>query len=140
MTWRYGYRKAVISIIALATFIIVLVAVLKLMGYALSLSGIAAIILNIGMGVDAAVLIYERLHEELALWKKPNDAIYVAYDRARDAIWAWQMSTLAIGVLLIMLGSDLFQWFGLVMTLNIIILLVVSVPLIRWLLLKYDKE
>jgi preprotein translocase subunit SecD len=61
------------------------------------------------MGVDAAILIYERLHEEQALGKREDDAIYAAYDRARDAIYAGQMSTIAIGILLMMLGSDLFQ-------------------------------
>lgn len=140
MAWRYGLRKAIISIVALVTFIIVLVAILKLMNYALSLSGMAAIILNIGMGIDAAVLIYERLREELASGKRTSDAIYTAYDRARDAIWAGQMSTLAIWALLVLLGSDLFQWFGLVMILNIVILLAVSVPLIKRLLIKFDKE
>jgi hypothetical protein len=50
------------------------------------------------------------------------------------------MSTLAIWALLVLLGSDLFQWFGLVMILNIVILLAVSVPLIKRLLIKFDKE
>lgn len=140
MARRYGIKKSAISIVSLLTFIIVLVWLLKLMGYALSLSGMAAIILNIGMWVDAAVLIYERLREELASGKRSKDAIYAAYDRAWDAIWAGQMSTIAIGLLLVLLGSDLFQWFGLVMALNIAILLTISVPLIRWLLLKFDPD
>jgi preprotein translocase subunit SecD len=47
----------------------------------------AAIILNIGMGIDAAILIYERLHEELQKGKRRKDAIYEAYERARPAIF-----------------------------------------------------
>ncbi|MBP7007700.1 hypothetical protein KBB05_03075 [Patescibacteria group bacterium] len=50
------------------------------------------------------------------------------------------MSTLAIGVLLVLIGSDLFQGFGIVMTLNILILLLVSVPLIKYMLIKRDSE
>lgn len=106
------------------------------MGYALSLSGLAAIILNIGMGVDAAILIYERLNEELKKGHRSSEAIHIAYERAWPAVFGGQMSTIAIGVLLLMLGSDLFQGFGLVMALNIVILLAISVPLIKEMLLK----
>ncbi|HNG97768.1 MAG TPA: SecD/SecF family protein translocase subunit, partial [Candidatus Absconditabacterales bacterium] len=127
MARRYGTKKAFISIIALVSFIIVLIAILKLVGYALSLSGMAAIILNIGMGVDAAILIYERLREEQDKGRSGEHAVYEAYERARPAIFGGQMSTLAIGVLLVLLGSDLFQGFGVVMTLNIVILLIISV-------------
>lgn len=140
ITWRYTFKKAIIWVTSVITFIIVLVALLKLFGYALSLSGMAAIILNIGMGIDAAILIYERLNEERAKGRRLKDAIYEAYERARPAIFAWQMSTLAIGVLLVLIGSDLFQGFGIVMTLNILILLLVSVPLIKYMLIKRDSE
>lgn len=139
MARRYGTKKAFISIIALVSFIIVLIAILKLVWYALSLSGMAAIILNIGMGVDAAILIYERLREEQDKWRSWEHAVYEAYERARPAIFGGQMSTLAIWVLLVLLGSDLFQWFGVVMTLNIVILLIISVPLIKIMLIKQHK-
>ncbi|MFA7284742.1 MAG: SecD/SecF family protein translocase subunit [Candidatus Absconditabacterales bacterium] len=140
MTWRYDFRRAAIALAALVSFIVTLVALLKLMGYALSLSGMAAIILNIGMGVDAAILIYERLKEEMARGRREEEAIYTAYDRSRPAVFGGQMSTIAIGILLVFLGSDLFQGFGLVMTLNIMILLSVSVPLIKWMLLRTMKK
>ena len=80
-----------------------LVALLKFMGYALSLSGMAAIILNIGMGVDAAILIFERLKEEMGRGKREQEAIHVAYERAWPAIFGGQMSTIAIGILLLFL-------------------------------------
>jgi protein-export membrane protein SecD len=140
MTWRYGIRKAIISLIALLSFIIVLIALLKLMGYALSLSGMAAIILNIGMWIDAAILIYERLHEELKRGSRYDEAVYTAYDRAWPAVFGGQISTFSIWLLLLLLGSDLFQGFGLTMTLNIIILLLVSVPLIKVMLLKFGSS
>lgn len=63
----------------------------------------AAIILNIGMGVDAAILIYERLREEVIRGKKEEEAIYTAYDRSWPAIFGGQMSTIAIGILLVFL-------------------------------------
>lgn len=136
MTRRYGIKKAIISVISVISFIIVLIGILKIMWYALSLSWMAAIILNIGMWVDAAILVFERLKEEQDKGKREQDAIYEAYERAWPAIFGGQMSTIAIGVLLMLLWSDLFQGFGLVMALNIIILLTVSVPLVKWMLLK----
>lgn len=63
--FMYGIRNMFITGIVLLTFLIVLAAFMKLTDYALSLSGIAVIILAIGMGVDANILIYERLREEL---------------------------------------------------------------------------
>ncbi len=140
MMWRYGMRKAIISLVALLSFIIVLIALLKLMWYALSLSGMAAIILNIGMGIDAAILIYERLHEELKKGLRFDDAVYTAYDRAWPSVFGGQISALSIWLLLLLLGSDLFQGFGLTMSLNIIILLIVSVPLIKIMLLKFGNS
>lgn len=61
----YGIKKMVLTGMVLITFLTYLAAFMKLTDYALSLSGIAAIILSIGMGVDANILIYERLREEL---------------------------------------------------------------------------
>lgn len=61
----YGYKKMILTGIVLLSFLAILAAFMKLTDYALSLSGIAVIILSIGMGVDANILIYERLREEL---------------------------------------------------------------------------
>ncbi|MEI7557634.1 MAG: MMPL family transporter [bacterium] len=61
----YGYKKMLLTAIVLLSFLMVLAAFMKIVDYALSLSGIAVIILSIGMGVDANILIYERLREEL---------------------------------------------------------------------------
>lgn len=62
----YGIKKMVLTGMVMITFLMVLAAFMKLTDYALSLSGIAVIILSIGMGVDANILMYERLREELA--------------------------------------------------------------------------
>jgi preprotein translocase subunit SecD len=61
----YGGRKAIVTTTTTIMFIVVLAAILKLIDYALSLSGIAAIILSIGMAVDANILIFERMNEEV---------------------------------------------------------------------------
>jgi len=63
--FMYGFKKMMLTRIVLIAFIAVLAPFMKLTDYALSLAGIAVIILSIGMGVDANILIYERLREEL---------------------------------------------------------------------------
>ena len=71
----------------------VLFAIVKIIDYALSLSGLAAIILSIGMAVDANVLIFERMKEETQNKKSDTEAINIAYNRSRNAIRDGQIST-----------------------------------------------
>ena len=77
-------------------YFMVLLAILKLIDYALSLSGIAAIILSIGMAVDANVLIFERMNEEVKNNKSYLSAIETASKRSWAAIRDGQISTLLI--------------------------------------------
>lgn len=77
-------------------FFMVLLAILKLIDYALSLSGIAAIILSIGMAVDANILIFERMNEEVKEGKSYASAIQTAIKRSWSAIKDSQISTLLI--------------------------------------------
>jgi preprotein translocase subunit SecD len=61
----YNFRWTAIALFSLTEFLIITLAIVKLIDYALSLSGISAIVLTIGMGVDANILMYERIREEL---------------------------------------------------------------------------
>ena len=88
----YGYKKMILTGMVLISFLAVLAAFMKLTDYALSLSGIAVIILSIGMGVDANILIYERLREELKEGKSMSGSIDNAKDRSRSAIRDGQIS------------------------------------------------
>lgn len=140
MRWRYGVKRAIISLISVLIFLAVSMAILKFFWYALSLSGIAAILLNIGMGVDASILIFERLREEQDRWRSFRDAVTEAYHRSWPAIRDGQMSTLAIWLLLFLMWSDIFQWFGFTMVLNIIVILVVAVPLVKDMLYRFGDD
>ena len=137
MIVMYGLRYALIGLASLVLFLVILMAFIKLFGYALSLSWIAAIILNIGMGIDASILVFERIREEVASGKPIKQAISIGYERSREPIRDGQMCTLAIGLLLLLLWSDIFQWFGLMMCLNIILILTTTVPMIRELLNRF---
>lgn len=130
----YGARKALVALASLIVFLLALLALVKLIDYAMSLSAIAAIILSIGMGVDANVLIYERVREELKNGKSIGSAIDVAYDRSRSAIRDGNLSTGLIALLLFTLGINIFKGFGSMMIINILLILFVATPLIKELL------
>ena len=93
----------------LIIFLSVIAAFMKLTDYALSLSGIAAIILSIGMGVDANILMYERLREELKEGKSASGAIDSAKARSWTAIRDGQISTGLIAFVLFSMGTNMFK-------------------------------
>ena len=116
----YGFKKANITWLVLVTFIIVLSGFMKLVDYALSLSGIAAVILSIWMAVDSNILIYERMKEEKNQWRSTWSAIDSAYERSRPAIRDGNISTWLIALLLFMLGSNMFKLAGSVIIFGVV--------------------
>lgn len=130
----YWIKYWVVAIISLLSFIIILLALIKLLWYALSLSWIAAIILSIWIAVDANVLIFERIKEELKLWKWFLNSIKDWFSRSLSAIRDWNLTTGIIWFLLFMGWTNVFKWFGTMMLINIILILIVVVPLTKILL------
>lgn len=130
----YGLKKALITLGILTMFVGVLWAFMKLSDYALSLSGIAAVILSIGMAVDANILIFERMKEEKEEWKSNLWAIENAYDRSRNAIRDGNISTAIIAILLYAFGSNIFKWFWSMLLITSLITLFINVPLTKELL------
>lgn len=127
----YGWRKAVVTTLTIIFYFTILLAIIKLIDYALSLSGIAAIILSIGMAVDANILIFERMNEEIQEGKSLSSAINAAEHRSRSAIRDGQISTLLIGVLLFAFGINMFKGFGYMIVLTAILTLALNVPFIQ---------
>ena len=141
MFFIYGRRKATVTTATMIFYFIVLLAILKLIDYALSLSGIAAIILSIGMAVDANVLIFERMNEEVKNNKSYLSAIETASKRSWAAIRDGQISTLLIWVLLFAYGINIFKGFGSMIILTAILTLVLNVPFIKeTLLVIYNRN
>lgn len=126
----YGWRKAIVTIATLIFYFTVLLAIIKLIDYALSLSGIAAIILSIGMAVDANILIFERMNEEVQAGKTKKSAINIADRRSWSAIRDGQISTLLIGVLLFAYGINIFKGFGSMIVLTALLTLTLNVNFI----------
>jgi len=138
--FMYGVKQMILTGIVLIVFLTVLAAFMKLTDYALSLSGIAVIILSIGMWVDANILIYERLNEELQEGKSMSWAIDNAKDRSWSAIRDGQISTGLIAFVLFSMGTNVFKWFGSMLIVTMLLTLFLNVPLTKLLLHTFYKN
>ena len=110
----------VISVIALAVNLMLLVALLSMLQATLTLPGIAAIALTLGMAIDANVLINERVREELRGGITPQAAIAAGYERAWATILDSNITTLIAGIVLLWLGSGPVRGFAVVHCLGIL--------------------
>ncbi len=116
----YYMLFGLVSVIALASNLLLLVALLSLLQATLTLPGIAAIALTLGMAIDANVLINERIREELRNGSSPQAAIATGYDRAFDTILDSNVTTLIAGVALLVFGSGPVRGFAVVHCLGIL--------------------
>ena len=99
--------------------VVLLTALLSLMGTVLSLPGIAGIILTVGVAVDANVLIYERIREELRNGVTPQAAIRAGFEKAFSAIADSNVTTIIAGLVLWVFGSGPVRGFAVVLTLGV---------------------
>jgi preprotein translocase subunit SecD len=116
----YYMLFGVISVLALGANLLFLLALLSMMQATLTLPGIAAIALTLGMAIDANVLINERIREELRAGMSPQMAIQTGYDRAFDTILDSNITTLIAGLALLIWGSGPVRGFAVVHCLGIL--------------------
>jgi preprotein translocase subunit SecD len=109
----------VVSVLALAANLLFLVALLSMLQATLTLPGIAAIALTLGMAIDANVLINERIREELRWGATPHAALQAGYERAWGTILDSNVTTLIAGVALLIFGSGPVRGFAVVHCLGI---------------------
>lgn len=109
-----------ISVAALGVNLVLLVAVLSIIQATLTLPGMAAIALTIGMAIDANVLINERIREELRNGNTPHASIYAGYERAFGTILDSNVTTLIAGVALLAFGSGPIRGFATVLCIGIL--------------------
>jgi preprotein translocase subunit SecD len=110
----------VFATLALTANLMILVAVMSLLGATLTLPGIAGIVLTVGMAVDANVLIFSRIKEELANGLPPQSAISAGYDRAFVSIIDANITTLIVALILFMIGSGPVQGFAVTLSIGIL--------------------
>ena len=108
-----------IADIVLMANVILLTAFLSLVGAALTLPGIAAVVLTVGMAVDANILIYERIREELRNGVSPRAAITAGFDRAFSAIADSNVTALIAGLVLWLFGAGAVRGFAVVLVIGI---------------------
>ena len=117
----FYYRVfGVAASLALSFNIVLLVAVMSILSATLTLPGIAGIVLTVGMAVDANVLIFSRIREELKKGRKPLDAIDAGYNRAFLTIWDANVTTLIVAVILLSYGSGPVKGFAITLSIGII--------------------
>ncbi|GAB4176531.1 MAG: protein translocase subunit SecD [Rhodocyclaceae bacterium] len=120
-----------VSVIALASNLLLLVALLSLLQATLTLPGIAAIALTLGMAIDANVLVNERVREELRAGATPQAAIHAGYERAFGTILDSNITTLIAGLALLIFGSGPVRGFAVVHCLGILTSMFSSVVISR---------
>lgn len=112
---------------ALLLNIVFIVAILSILGATLTLPGIAAIVLTVGMAVDANVLINERIREELRQGMSPNASIRAGYERAFSTIVDANVTTLIVGLILFVLGSGAVKGFAIILIIGLLSSMVTAI-------------
>jgi SecD/SecF fusion protein len=115
----YYLLAGIVANIALVTNIIILLGVMCSIGTTLTLPGIAGVVLTVGMAVDANVLIYERIREELAKGKSLRGAVAAGYARAFGTIFDSHVTTLISSIILIFMGTGEIKGFGVTLTIGV---------------------
>ncbi|MEH6686168.1 MAG: protein translocase subunit SecD [Halopseudomonas sabulinigri] len=115
------YRAfGVFASVALTFNLVLLMALMSFMGATLTLPGIAGIVLTLGMAVDANVLIFSRIKEEVVNGMTPQRAVHEGFDKAFSAIIDGNLTTLLVGVILFAMGSGPIKGFAVTLSLGIL--------------------
>jgi preprotein translocase subunit SecD len=130
----------VFAVVGLIVHGFLIIALMTVIGTTLTLPGIAGFVLTIGMAVDANVLIYERIREELRAGKSPIAAIDQGFSRAYITILDSQLTTLAAAIIMFWLGSGPIRGFAVTLTLGIVTSIFAAVTVTRLLISQWVKS
>ncbi|WP_054695902.1 protein translocase subunit SecD [Syntrophomonas palmitatica] len=137
LVFMLGYYRlpGLVADISLALYAVVVLGVMALLGSVLTLPGIAGFVLSVGMAVDANVIIYERLKEELRLGKTLQAAIDAGYKRAFWTIFDSNVTTLITALILMYLGTGPVKGFAVTLTIGIIASVLIAIYFTKWMLM-----
>lgn len=116
---------------ALVLNLAMILAIMSLMGSALTLPGIAGIVITIGMAVDANVLICERIREEIRWGASPKQAIVAGYDRAYNTIFDSNLTTFIVALILFAIGSGPIKGFAVTLMIGIVCSMFTAITVTR---------
>jgi preprotein translocase subunit SecD len=135
------YRlPGLIAIVALATYIIIMLSIFKLIPVTLTAAGIAGFILSIGMAVDANILVFERLKEELKSGKRLTESIADGFSRAWPSIRDGNISSIITAIILFWFGTSMVQGFALVFGIGVLVSMLSALTITRTLLLAVTVD
>ncbi|SDW44077.1 MULTISPECIES: protein translocase subunit SecDF [Flavobacteriales] len=142
LLWMIGYygRAGVYADIALLVNILFIFGILAGLGAVLTLPGIAGIVLTIGMSVDANVLIFERIKEELAKGKSQKDAIKDGFNNALSSILDANITTGLTGLILLVFGTGPIQGFATTLLIGIATALFTAIFITRLFIDSYTRN
>ncbi len=126
------YVSGLASVLGLSLYVALIVLLLRGFDMTLTLSGIAGIILSIGMAVDANVIIFARIREELAAGKSVRSAIQSGFDKALSAIIDGNITTLIAAAVLWVLGPGTIKGFAQTLALGIVLSMFTALVVTRW--------
>jgi SecD/SecF fusion protein len=129
----------IFACVGLIVHLMLTLALMTLIGSTLTLPGIAGLVLGVAMAVDANVLIYERIREELRTGKTPISGIDAGFQRAFVTIAVSQLSTLACAIIMFWLGSGPIRGFAVTLTIGILTSIFASVTVVRLLIWYWLK-
>jgi preprotein translocase subunit SecD len=130
MVLAYGLF-GVFASVALVFNVLAILALLSLIGATLTLPGIAGIVLTMGMAVDANVLIYERMRDEIRAGKGPARTIEAGFERALSAIVDSNLTTLLVAAVMFVLGSGPIRGFAVTLGIGILTTLFTAIFVTR---------
>lgn len=140
LIFMLGYYRlpGLVADISLILYGIVVLGVMALLNTVLTLPGIAGFVLGIGMAVDANVIIYERLKEELRMGKTLQAGIEAGYNRAFWTIFDSNLTTLITAAVLYFLGTGPVRGFAVTLSIGIIASMVIALYFTKWMLVMFS--
>jgi preprotein translocase subunit SecD len=136
-----GYGKfGMFANLALIMNLLIIIAVMSIISATLTLPGIAGVVLTMGMAVDANVLIYERMREEIANGKTALAAIENGFAKAFNTIFDSNITTLIAAAMLFFFGSGPVKGFAITLAVGISASMFTAVLLTRWMVVSWVKR
>jgi preprotein translocase subunit SecD len=139
MTFLYR-KEGILASLALMVYVVIVLFIFKVIPITLTLAGVAGFILSIGMAVDANVLIFERMREELRMGKPKQIAVRLGFSRAWPSIRDSNISSLITTFILFYFGSGIIRGFALALLIGILVSMFSAILVTRNLLAFFEKD
>jgi preprotein translocase subunit SecD len=120
LIWIYRLSGFLASV-ALVLYVIIILAIVKILWITLTLASIAGLILSIWMAIDANILIFERIRDELNNWEKISQSAKIWFKKSWSAIWDSNVTGLIVAMILFIFWINMIKWFGLMLGLWILV-------------------